>query len=72
MVSNPEFLREGSGLIDFFAPSRIIVGSNSERAKALLREIYEPLLARTTILEVSWIDSSREIPYVETDATLLS
>ena len=68
VVSNPEFLREGSGLIDFFAPSRIIVGSNSERAKSMLREIYEPLLVGTTLVDVPWIDSRREIPYVETDA----
>ena len=68
VVSNPEFLREGSGLIDFFAPSRIIVGSNSERANAVLREIYEPLLAGTTVVDVPWVDSSRDIPYVETDA----
>jgi len=68
VVSNPEFLREGSGLIDFFAPSRIIVGSNSERANAVLREIYEPLLAGSTVVDVPWIDSNREIPYVETDA----
>ena len=69
VVSNPEFLREGSGLIDFFAPSRIIVGTTSERALEVLREIYEPLLAGTTVVDVPWIDSSREIPYVETDAT---
>ena len=68
VVSNPEFLREGSGLIDFFAPYRIIVGSSSERAKAVLREIYEPLIAGTTVADVPWIDSGREIPYVETDA----
>lgn len=69
VVSNPEFLREGSGLIDFFAPSRIIVGSTSERAKAVLREIYEPLLAGSVVVDVPWIDASRKIPYVETDAT---
>jgi UDPglucose 6-dehydrogenase len=69
VVSNPEFLREGSGLIDFFAPSRIIVGSTSQRALGVLREIYEPLLAGSTVVDVPWIDSSREIPYVETDAT---
>jgi len=68
VVSNPEFLREGSGLIDFFAPSRIIVGSNSERANAVLREIYQPLLAGRTVVDVPWIDSGRKIPYVETDA----
>jgi UDPglucose 6-dehydrogenase len=67
VVSNPEFLREGSGLIDFFAPSRIIVGSTSERALQSLREIYEPLLAGTSVVDVPWIDSSREIPYIETD-----
>ena len=68
VVSNPEFLREGSGLIDFFAPSRIIVGSSSERANAVLREIYEPLLAGKTVVDVPWIDSTRDIPYIETDA----
>jgi UDPglucose 6-dehydrogenase len=68
VVSNPEFLREGSGLIDFFAPSRIIVGSSSERANAVLREIYEPLMAGKTVVDVPWVDSSRDIPYVETDA----
>jgi UDPglucose 6-dehydrogenase len=68
VVSNPEFLREGSGLIDFFAPSRIIVGTNSERGRAALREIYEPLLAGSTVVDIPWIDSGREIPYVETDA----
>ena len=69
VVSNPEFLREGSGLIDFFAPSRIIVGTSSERALGVLREIYEPLLAGTSVVDVPWIDADREIPYVETDAT---
>ena len=68
VVSNPEFLREGSGLIDFFAPSRIIVGSNSEQANAVLRDIYEPLLAGTTVVAVPWINSNQEIPYVETNA----
>jgi len=67
VVSNPEFLREGSGLVDFFAPSRIIVGSASKRAKAILNEIYKPLLAGVTVVDVPWIDSSREIPYIETD-----
>ena len=67
VVSNPEFLREGSGLIDFFAPSRIIVGSTSKRALRVVREIYEPLLNGTVVVDVPWIDSNRKIPYVETD-----
>ena len=67
VVSNPEFLREGSGLMDFFAPSRIIVGSASERALGVLRIIYEPLLKGNTVVDVPWLDSDQEIPYVETD-----
>lgn len=69
VVSNPEFLREGRGLIDFFAPSRIIVGSSSERARAVLRDLYKPLLAGTSAVDVPWIDSKRDIPYLETDTT---
>ena len=67
VVSNPEFLREGRGLIDFFAPSRIVVGSSSPRAFEVLRTIYEPLLSGNVVVDVPWIDVDREIPYVETD-----
>lgn len=69
VVSNPEFLREGSGLIDFFSPSRIIVGSASDRAFKVMRDIYQPLLDGKVIVDVPWIDSGRQIPYVETDVT---
>ena len=43
VVSNPEFLREGSAVSDFLHPDRIVVGADSERAAALLSAIYEPL-----------------------------
>lgn len=43
VVSNPEFLREGSAIIDFLHPDRIVVGSGSDRAAALLSDIYAPL-----------------------------
>ena len=43
VVSNPEFLREGTAVIQFLHPDRIIVGANSERAAGLMRCIYEPL-----------------------------
>ncbi len=43
VVSNPEFLREGTAVADFLHPDRIVVGSDSERAAALLSDIYAPL-----------------------------
>ena len=42
VVSNPEFLKEGAAVEDFMRPDRIIVGSEDERATALLRELYAP------------------------------
>ena len=43
VVSNPEFLREGAAIQDFKHPDRIVVGSDDERAKKLMAEIYRPL-----------------------------
>ena len=43
VVSNPEFLREGTAVMDFLFPDRIVIGADSERAAAILRQVYEPL-----------------------------
>src|SRR5271165_6818568 len=47
VASNPEFLREGSAVKDFLHPDRIIVGAESARAEALVREIYSPITDQT-------------------------
>ncbi len=43
VVSNPEFLREGTAIIDFLHPDRIVVGANNQRAAEVLQRIYGPL-----------------------------
>jgi UDPglucose 6-dehydrogenase len=43
IVSNPEFLREGSAIEDFMRPDRVIIGAETEQAMAILRDLYRPL-----------------------------
>ncbi|WP_413061991.1 UDP-glucose dehydrogenase family protein [Sphingomonas carotinifaciens] len=43
VVSNPEFLREGAAIGDFKRPDRIVIGTDDERARAVMHEIYRPL-----------------------------
>src|SRR3984957_16669010 len=43
VASNPEFLREGTGITDFLYPDRIVVGVESERAAEIMRQLYDPL-----------------------------
>ena len=50
IASNPEFLREGSALKDFLEPDRIVVGTESNRAKNLFRELYKPFTDQNRIL----------------------
>ncbi len=43
VASNPEFLREGSAIGDFMRPDRVVIGTDSERAREVLRKLYRPL-----------------------------
>ncbi len=68
VASNPEFLREGSGVEDFFHPDRIVVGVDSERAAGLLEEIYRPVLEQSFACPVHENCSKRPpVPFVVTD-----
>ncbi len=44
VVSNPEFLKEGAAIEDFQRPDRVVIGSRSERASAIMRELYKPFV----------------------------
>ncbi len=53
VASCPEFLREGSAIQDTLQPERIIIGADTERARSLLQEIFEPFGARTIVTDIS-------------------
>jgi UDPglucose 6-dehydrogenase len=63
VVSNPEFLREGSAVYDTFNPDRIVLGSNSPKAIAMMKELYAPIISR----EFAEDKSLPTVPVVVTD-----
>ncbi|HEY9597972.1 MAG TPA: UDP-glucose/GDP-mannose dehydrogenase family protein, partial [Cyanophyceae cyanobacterium] len=63
VVSNPEFLREGSAVYDTFNPDRIVLGGNSSKAIAMMQELYAPIVQR----QVADDPSLPPVPVVVTD-----
>mgnify|MGYP000176827056 FL=1 len=53
VISLPEFLREGFAVHDFFHPDRIVIGTDSQRAREVMRRLYAPFADKTEMLEVS-------------------
>jgi len=63
VVSNPEFLREGAAIEDFMRPDRVIVGTESDKAKKVMEEIYRPLSLIQTPLLFTSLESSELTKY---------
>jgi UDPglucose 6-dehydrogenase len=63
MASNPEFLREGAALSDFMRPDRVVIGVESQRAEALLRELYRPINLIEAPILVTGLESAELIKY---------
>ena len=63
VASNPEFLREGSAVEDFLRPNRVVLGSDSPQAIAILRDLYRPLYLIDTPFVITTIEAAELIKY---------
>jgi len=63
VAANPEFLREGSAIADFMRPDRVVIGADSERARAVLRQLYRPLYLIETPMLFTDIETAELIKY---------
>lgn len=63
MVSNPEFLKEGTALKDFMCPDRIVIGTHSEKAKKIMGQLYAPFLHNDHSLLTMDLSSSELTKY---------
>jgi UDPglucose 6-dehydrogenase len=63
IVSNPEFLREGSAIEDFLRPNRVVFGADSAEAVAIMRDLYRPLYLIETPFVITDLPTSEMIKY---------
>ena len=63
IVSNPEFLREGSAIEDFLRPNRVVIGADSPQAVAIMQDLYRPLYLLETPFVVTDIPTAEMIKY---------
>jgi len=72
VISNPEFLREGTAIEDFLYPDRIVIGADTERARAVARRIYQPLIDGSYFSRPDHVPGPRDLSggvlYLETSA----
>lgn len=63
IVSNPEFLREGSAIEDFMRPNRVVIGADSDQAVAIMKDLYRPLYLIETPFVVTDVATAELIKY---------
>jgi UDPglucose 6-dehydrogenase len=63
IVSNPEFLREGSAIEDFMRPNRVVIGADSAEAVAIMKNLYRPLYLLETPIVITDIPTAEMIKY---------
>ncbi|MBN2706123.1 MAG: UDP-glucose/GDP-mannose dehydrogenase family protein, partial [Deltaproteobacteria bacterium] len=63
VVSNPEFLREGSAIADFMRPDRVVIGTESEQAAAIMKDIYNVLYLNETPFVLTNIETAELTKY---------
>jgi len=63
VVSNPEFLREGSAIDDFMRPNRVVIGAETDRGREKMRELYRPLYLIETPILFTGLETAELIKY---------
>uniref|UniRef100_UPI003D71D77A UDP-glucose dehydrogenase family protein n=1 Tax=Azospirillum sp. TaxID=34012 RepID=UPI003D71D77A len=63
VASNPEFLREGSAIGDFMRPDRVVIGTGSDRAREVMRQLYRPLFLIETPIVMTELETAELIKY---------